>query len=176
MRSQVPQGSVQVSLPLSFINALLQMHGAFEPDLLQSLQERSLGDEQFGSEADPRGREIDIPASRGKYAAEFLGVAIYASTLPKVFSQIVDLMAEVAPDALKTLATHRSRKRRFVARNRDDIHPGRSDLRVLQSSSGWWISGNIGLEDLKRALRELTDVAGLTFGQDMVFPATPHVQ
>ena len=88
MRSQVPQGSVQVSLPLSFINALLQMHGTFEPVLLQSLKERSLGDEQFGSEA--RTREIDIPAARGKYAAEFLGVAIYASTLPDVFSQIAD--------------------------------------------------------------------------------------
>ena len=85
-------------------------------------------------------------------------------------------MAEVAPEALENLATHRSRKRRFVTRNRDEVHPGRSDLRVLRTSSGWWISGNIGREDLKRTLRELTAVAGLTFGQDLVFPATPHVQ
>lgn len=176
MRSQVPQALVQVSLPLSFINALLQMHATFEPGLLQSLQERALLDEQSGSEVDLRTGEIDIPAACGKYVAEFLGVAINASTLPGVFSQIVDLLSEVAPDALETLATHRSRKRRFVARNRNDIHPGRSDLRVLQSSSGWWISGNIGREDLKRALKELTDVTGLTFGQDLVFPATPHVQ
>lgn len=166
MEMHSPQGTVQVSLPISFINGLLQMHGALAPEVIQSLKARAI-------EACQSGQEVALPVRAGKYAAEFLGVGISATTLPGIFSQIVDLMAEVAPDALELLAKRKSRKRRFVARDRQNIHPGRSDLRVIRTASGWWTSGNIGRDDLKRALRELATAAGLAFGRDVVFPAIP---
>ena len=166
MEMQSSQGTVQVSLPISFINALLQMHEELVPEVIQSLKERAIEECQSGP-------EVALPTTAGKYSAEFLGVGISATTLPEIFSQIVDLMAEVAPDALEILAKRKSRKRRFIARDRHNIHPGRSDLRVIRTSSGWWMSGNIGSDDLKRALRELATAAGLAFGRDVVFPAIP---
>ena len=92
-----------------------------------------------------------------------------ASTLPEIFAQVVDLTAEVASEALDKLAATRARKRRFVARNPEAIHPGRSDLAVMQTASGWWISKNISQADLKRALQALTHAAGLSFGEDIKF-------
>ena len=166
MEMQSSQGMVQVSLPISFINALLQMHGALAPEVIQSLKARTIEEWQSAP-------EIAVPVMTGKYSAEFLGIRISAATLPEIFSQIVDLMAGVAPEALEILAKRKSRKRRFVAHDRHDIHPGRRDLPVMRTSSGWWISGNIGSVDLKRALRELSVAAGLTFGRDVVFPAMP---
>ena len=112
----------------------------------------------------------------GKYSTEFLGEKITAQTLPEFFSQFVDLVENVAPEAVYKLATMRANKRRFVARTREAIHPARSDLPVMQTSSGWWISKNIGQEDLKRALKALADATGLKFGYDIKFPTTSQLR
>jgi len=89
--------------------------------------------------------------------------------LPEIFAQFVDMTAKVAPEALDKLAGMSARRRRFVARNPEAIHPGNRHLPITRTASGWWISKNIGQEDLKRALRALCDAAGLTFGADVKF-------
>jgi hypothetical protein len=39
----------------------------------------------------------------------------------------------------------------------------------MKTASGWWISKNIGQEDLKRALWALCQASNLTFGLDVTF-------
>lgn len=106
-----------------------------------------------------------------KYSAEFIGIRISGWTLPEIFSTIVDMTFEVAPEVVDKLATLSSRRRRFVSRTCDGVHPGRQDLSVMQTGSGWWISKNIGQEDLRRGLRALAQAAGLTYGIDVKFNA-----
>jgi hypothetical protein len=106
-------------------------------------------------------------APSAKYEAEFLGEAIGAQTWPDLFARIVDITCEIAPEAIEGLAAVQARSRRYVARRPEAIHPGRPDLPVMPTGSGWWISKNVGREDVKRALRVLADVAGLRFGVDV---------
>ena len=107
----------------------------------------------------------------GKYEATFLGETVSANTLPALFSRIVDMVAEINPAALERLANMKARTRRYVSRTKEAVHPGRADLPVLQTRSGWWISANVGREDIARSLRALAEAAGLTFGRDIRFPA-----
>lgn len=162
MNSDSAQRSVIVSLPIEFVEALLATHAKLDADLTDALK-FSMSERLSHVCEDSDGPLL--PA--GKYAVEFLGVHVAARTLPAVFSQIVDLMAEVAPEALETLAFLKARTRRFIALDPKAIHQGNRNLPVMQTSSGWWISKNIGREDLERAMRALCSASGLAYGNDL---------
>lgn len=161
-----------VALPESVVSALLQMNASLNAGLADSLQSliAASTNEPARSDHEPNARKNSMPQAV-RHSAEFLGIPLAASTLPEIFAQVVDSTAKVAPEALDKLAAMSARKRRFVARNPEAIHPGRRDLAVVQTSSGWWISKNIGQEDLKRALRALSQAADLRFGEDIRFPS-----
>jgi hypothetical protein len=170
MTTAPSENTVVVSLPVSFVVTLLKMHEAFHPRVLEVLQSSVCYDP-----LPQPATETSLSANANtllpkKYYAEFLGIAVTGRTLPEIYMQIVDMMAVAAPDALEKLAGLRARKRRFVAINPESIHPGNEYLPVLQTVSGWWISKNIGKEDLKRALSALADAAELKIGQDVIFP------
>ena len=63
------------------------------------------------------------------------------------------------------------RTRRFVARNKEELYPNRPDL-VLnyshQLSTGWWVGTNYSKHQIEQILRMVAEVAGLTFGDDLV--------
>jgi hypothetical protein len=80
---------------------------------------------------------------------------------------VIDIVHEVAPNVLERLAMMRARKRRFVSKSGTDIHPGRRDLKVMQTRSGWWISANVGLDDTVRNLQALCHAASLKYGSDI---------
>ena len=63
----------------------------------------------------------------------------------------------------------RSAKRGFVSREKNAIHPGRPDLPLHRTRSGWWISANIGEEDLQRALKRTCEANDLVYGRDIRF-------
>ena len=172
MTIEISERKMLVALPESVVGALLQMNASLNAGLADSLESLIAASTNKPARRDhePKARANSMPRV-GRYSAEFLGIPLAASTLPEIFAQVVDLTAEVAPEALYKLAATCARKRRFVARKPDAIHPGRRDLAVLQTSSGWWISKNIGQEDLKRALRVLAQAAGLRFGEDIKFPS-----
>ena len=159
-----------VSLPISFIEALLKMRSALDDDLALALR-KSVGSAPASNKIPPVQQPPDVAApERGKYAARFLGVVFSANTLATVFSQVVDMMADVAPEELVKLAAIRTRGRRFVSREARDIHPHSPHLPVMQTTSGWWISKNISQPQLKQALRTLSKESGLSFGKDIKFP------
>jgi len=169
MKSDVAECAVLVPLPANFIDALLKVRATLDNDLA-SLLETSLAS-CSGSLQEPEQEEATkaAPLSSGRYVAEFLGVPFTTWTLPEVFAKVVDMAAEVAPEALDRLSEVSARTRRFIARRPEAIHPGNHRLPVMQTASGWWISKNIGQEDLNRALRALCRAAGLRFGADAKF-------
>ena len=107
----------------------------------------------------------------GKYRLELLGETIFADRLGDLFAGFVDLLASLDPSAVERLATMCARKRAYVSRRRQEIHPGRPDLQTLKTRSGWWISQNIGQVDLERALRAACFATGLVYGRDVAFEA-----
>ncbi|MDF2233147.1 hypothetical protein P2H44_11350 [Albimonas sp. CAU 1670] len=104
-----------------------------------------------------------------KYSLTMLGEEMHAATLGDMFLKVVDALHQVAPNAVERLAASPSRKRAFVSRRREIVHPGRPDLPVLRTTSGWWVSANIGTADLERALRAVCEAAKLEYGRDIQF-------
>lgn len=172
MTIEISKRTMLVALPESMVGALLQMNASLNEGLADSLQSLIAVSKSEPAERDsePNAKACSMPQA-GKYSAEFLDATLIAWTLPEIFAKVVDLTAYVAPEALDRLASMRASKRRFVARNPEAIHPGRTDLAVMRTVSGWWISKNIGQEDLKRALQALSQAAGLKFGSDIKFPS-----
>ena len=109
-------------------------------------------------------------AGRGKHAAEVLGERVEAPTLGLLFAAVVDVVAELDPAVLERLAPITPRTRHYVARSKAEIHPGRPDLPTIKARSGWWVSKNVGEEDVRRGLLALCRVASLKFGSDICFP------
>lgn len=171
MSHMVDSDSIIVSLPRVLVWALIRTRAAFDESIADSMQKR-LEQDAASSESAHRqetSAQGTVQPSAHKYQAEFLGETITARVLPEIFAQIVDLVARLQPEILDRLASIRTRKRRFVSRNREEIHLGSRHLEVMQTKSGWWVSKCIGQADLERALRELARVAGLEFGNEIKF-------
>lgn len=105
------------------------------------------------------------------HRVDLLGLTVRAHTLGRLFAAVVDAIHDLDPSVIERLANRRARTRRFVARERFDVHGGRHDLPTLRTRTGWWVSANVGERDVRRALRALCAAAELSYGRDLVFPA-----
>lgn len=171
MKFETSSNTALVSLPICLIEALLTMRSAMDEDVADALR-RITGRSPGTSKPTP---DVVVPQS-GKYAAEFLGTAFSENTLAAIFSRAVDMMADVAPEALDSLAKVRTRSRGFISLDPHNIHPFSPHLPVMRTKSGWWISKNISQGQLQLALRELCKVSELVFGKDLRFPVErPHL-
>lgn len=170
MTSETSARTMHVHLPISVVEALLNLRAALDDDLITTINLSLTG--TFVSDTSSLAPVPQPALIRGHvgYEAEYLGIAFTAPTLPEVLARIVDMTAEVAPEVLIDFAKLRARKRRYVARTREGVHPDNQHLPVKQTDSGWWISKNIGREDLLRTLRALCRTSGLIFGEDLRFP------
>jgi len=170
MKVETSTQTALVSLPLSLIEALLTMRSVLDEEVAGAL--RTIAG-RFPSASKPTpdrpSPDVIVPR-RGKYAAEFLGTVFFEDTLAAIFGRAVDMMADVAPEALVSLSKVRTRGRRFISMAPHDIHPFSPHLPVMRTESGWWISKNISKDQLKLALRELCEVSELSFGRDLKFP------
>lgn len=62
------------------------------------------------------------------------------------------------------------RKRRFLARDKMELYPGRKDLceeYSQQKFGGWWIGTNYSRSTIRHAIELACEVAGLRFGHDL---------
>ncbi|MBM4289359.1 MAG: hypothetical protein FJ135_14665 [Deltaproteobacteria bacterium] len=62
------------------------------------------------------------------------------------------------------------RTRRYLARNPEDLYPGRPDLardHSLQLSSGWWLSTNHSRATIERIIEMACDVAHIKYGKEL---------
>lgn len=154
-----------VSLPIGIIECLLTMRSALDNDVALALRRSIGGNSPSGDQPPPSIAVVD----RRKYSAEFLGVGFSVNTLAAVFGRVVDLMTDVAPEALVSLAEVRTRGRRLISLEPRGIHLNSPHLPVMQTASGWWISSNISQVQLRQALRTLCEVSRLTFRRDVKF-------
>lgn len=62
------------------------------------------------------------------------------------------------------------RKRRYIARNVEELYPDRPDLRDCceKIDENWLVGTNINNDKKKALLRMAAEVAGLTYGKDIV--------
>jgi hypothetical protein len=111
-----------------------------------------------------------------KYGLELFAETLRANTLAGLFGALIDRLAELDPKAVEKLSTMRATKRGFVSREKNAIHPGRPDLPLRKTRSGWWISANIGTADFERALRRACEANDLVYGSDIRFLGTSHRQ
>jgi hypothetical protein len=104
----------------------------------------------------------------GKRATEVLGERVAARTNGHLFANVVDLMASLDPSVLERLARRQGRLGfSCVSRSRRNF---RSCDPVIQTRSGWWVSGIAGEDSVWRWLRHLCEAGSLKFGEDVRFP------
>lgn len=96
-----------------------------------------------------------------------------AGNARKVLAQIFETLASrdaTFLDRFAALPKH-GRTRRYLAKNPEDLYPGRPDLARDHStklSSGWWLGTNLSRAAIKRIIVMACDIAGLRFGRDLV--------
>jgi predicted type IV restriction endonuclease len=88
--------------------------------------------------------------------------------LVRVFAKFAD-RDPMFLERFATLPKH-GRTRRYLARSRDDLYPGRPDL-VRDFShelrAGWWLGINLSRNAIERIVEMACEVAGLTYGVDL---------
>lgn len=82
-------------------------------------------------------------------------------------------LASDDPSFLERCSRHpdaQGRKRHYIARTPEELYPGREDLRDFRESlpGGWLVATNLNNRLKKVIIRLATEVAGLTFGKDVV--------
>ncbi|SDX86296.1 hypothetical protein [Roseicitreum antarcticum] len=170
MKCETATQAVLVSVPISVVEAILTLRSALDDDVASALGKSLAGARTVNTaQLDPPPTSVAVH-ERGKYAAEFLGVGFSVDTLAALFGRVVDMMADVAPENLVSLAGIRTRGRRLISLEPRGIHPYSPHLPVQLTASGWWISKNISKDQLRSALRTVCEISGLTFGKDLRFP------
>ena len=72
-------------------------------------------------------------------------------------------------DRFAALPKH-GRTRRYIARERRDLYPGRPDLaqeHAIQLRAGWWLGTNVSKKSIKRIIKLACEVANLHYGVDL---------
>jgi predicted type IV restriction endonuclease len=82
-------------------------------------------------------------------------------------------LAKGDPTFLERCSQHsdaQGRKRRYIARTPEELYPDREDLRDMRESlpDGWMVATNLNNVLKKTIIRLATEVAGLTFGKDVI--------
>lgn len=82
-------------------------------------------------------------------------------------------LAKSDPTFLERCSQHpdaQGRKRRYIARTPEELYPDREDLRDMRESlpGGWLVATNLNNVLKKTIIRLATEVAGLTFGKDVI--------
>ena len=82
-------------------------------------------------------------------------------------------LAKGNPSFLERCSQHpdaQGRKRRYIARTPEELYPDREDLREMRETlpDGWFVATNLNNVLKKTIIRLATEVAGLTFGKDVI--------
>ena len=73
------------------------------------------------------------------------------------------------PERFAALPKH-GRTRRYIARNQEELYPGRPDLcreHATRLQSGWWVSTNHSKATIGRIIEMACDVAGIRYNSDL---------
>lgn len=88
------------------------------------------------------------------------------------YVQVMQLLCERDPEFAARFAEGRhGKKRRFVARTAQELFPDKPDLQqtnVRPLPGGWLLGLNVSIDNIKERLGLACQVAGLTYGRDLV--------
>ena len=89
-----------------------------------------------------------------------------------VLVQVFQMLTDLDPSFQERFADlpRHGRTRRYLARNRDDLYPGRPDLALdhsKQLNSGWWVGTNHSRATIKRIIEMACNVAQIRYGDDL---------
>jgi hypothetical protein len=123
-----------------------------------------------------RPEPMPIPPIRPPGPATFgfllSGVLHNARNARDVLVCVIEALAErdsTFLDRFASLPKH-GRTRRYIARDQNDLYPGRPDLAQEfshQLRSGWWLGINISRKQVERIIQMACEVAGLRYGRDL---------
>ena len=120
--------------------------------------------------------EPEVPIPKGPHP-KTIGFEIFrkhyqarnaSDVLVQVFQRLTDLNPSFQ-ERFAELPRH-GRKRRYLARNRDDLYPGRPDLardHSKQLKSGWWVGTNHSRATIKRIIEMACNVAQIRYDVDL---------
>lgn len=114
-----------------------------------------------GSESSRRGRLVLLGKAHAYHNAKD-AMVIVLSELAKSDPAFLERCSQ-HPDA-------QGRKRRYIARTPEELYPDRDDLRDMRESlpGGWMVATNLNNVLKKTIIRLAAEVAGLTFGKDVI--------
>lgn len=113
------------------------------------------------------------PASSGQTGFSFDDRFHSTRNAIDTLRQVFDLLAardSTFPDRFAGLPKH-GRSRRYLARNPQELYPGRDDLvreYSIKLSSGWWMSTNHSRATIARIIEMACEVAGIAYGKSLV--------
>jgi hypothetical protein len=132
----------------------------------------------LGSSA-KRLRSGDDPG--GPLVYSFRGEKRTAKTAQEAFIDILSRLAESDPEFLERFAQRTpARSRNHVASQPENVYPDSPQLLkyVIELMPGWYVGTNVNNRDKERLVRIACEVAGLTFGVDIIisFPRRAQVK
>ena len=161
-------GAVLVSLSEEVVSRLLELRRS-PNERLVDVVERLTGSGVL-IPAPPERAMAEPCCASGRYIIRILGEVIMVDTLAEALSRALNVLADLDSGFLSQLELTGGRTRRNVARRRDSIHPGRSDLNesyTRELRPGWYIGTNYAYRDVCRILGDACRIAGLHWGSDM---------
>ena len=86
-------------------------------------------------------------------------------------TKIFELFAKEDEGFLERFAARKhGKKRRYLARNRNELYPGRPDLseeHAIEIANGWWMGTNYSRRDLQKMIDLAREVAGPHLGSQV---------
>ncbi len=119
-----------------------------------------------------------VAAAGGRPGPDRLGFRLHsrefsASSARDVLVKVFEELAARDKSFLERFAARarHGRTRRYVAREKSELYPGRPDLAdeySHQLQSGWWIGTNYSRQGITKIIRLASEVAGISFGTDLM--------
>lgn len=117
------------------------------------------------------------PSTRGQQDPDHVGFVLNGKLYPsrnarEVFVKAFGEFADRDPTFLERFAAlpKHGRTRRYLARSRDELYPGRPDLVrdfSYELKPGWWLGINLSRNAIERILEMACEVAGLRYAVDL---------
>ena len=107
------------------------------------------------------------PEKRG---FSFLDIFHPANSAKDVIRKILIAFAQNDPEFLERFAARKhGRKRRWIARSKSELYPGRPDLEIysVELVQGWWMGTNYSIARIGKMVELACEVANVEFGKDL---------
>ena len=109
-----------------------------------------------------------------KFIFNLKGQKYEANSAIDVLIKVLEKLSSLDPTFLTRFASRKhGRNRRYIAKTKDELYPGRKDLASnpnmsSQLSSGWFVGKNYNQDSIEKIIKMACEVAGISFGHDLI--------